>query len=645
MKSRTNNDILANYCHGVVVIANQVLPEIIAGPVLRHVADSEITIWLVTSSPYPCELLIQDESSLIFSDKLSPEQVSVVPVGKHAFVQLINVTLPSPLPQATFLSYDIKLHTAQGVKGLADLIDDIGYQSSLPNFSYQPNINKVLHGSCRKPHFPSEDSIRQIDKSFAQQSNDVSSRPSMLLMTGDQVYVDDVAGPMLVAIHQVITLLGLYDEHWQGAVVNNSQALFESHSCYYHRELMLPRDEVNKAVYDKLFAYSKKPIFTSVNAKNHLVTLSEVIAMYLLVWSPALWQFVDLDYHAISDEFSKTYEQEKQIISEFATGLSEVRRALAHVPVYMIFDDHDITDDWNLTRAWEEAAYNHDFSRRIIGNALIGYWLCQGWGNAPAKFASLIQDKSSYFTDTKVENHDELVNRLLDWDEWHYNLDTFPKVVVLDTRTHRWRSESNAGKPSGLMDWEAMTEMQQALIGEPNIIMVSPAPIYGVKVIEAIQRIFTFFGYPLVVDAENWMAHKGTANVMLNIFQHPKTPPNFVILSGDVHYSFVYEVTHRSRKNTAKILQVTASGIKNEFPPKLISKLDTLNRYLYGESSILNWFTKRRHMKVKVRKPHADSPNTLHNGSGIGQLLLSEDKQEITAELITCKGDVVRFEH
>jgi phosphodiesterase/alkaline phosphatase D-like protein len=50
---------------------------------------------------------------------------------------------------------------------------------------------------------------------------------------------------------------------------------------------------------------------------------------------------------------------------------------MAHLPCLMIFDDHDITDDWNLSAQWEETAYGHPFSRRIIGNALLGYLLCQ----------------------------------------------------------------------------------------------------------------------------------------------------------------------------------------------------------------------------------------------------------------------------
>ena len=161
--------------------------------------------------------------------------------------------------------------------------------------------------------------------------------------------------------------------------------------------------------------------------------------------------------------------------------------------------------------------------------------------------------------------------------------------------------------------------------------------------IETIQRIFTFIGLPLVVDAENWMAHSGTANVMLNIFRHYKTPPHFIILSGDVHYSFFYEVTHRFRRSSSRIFQITSSGIKNQFPSGLLRWLERLNRYLYNSRSPLNWFTKRRRMKIKVRKPNPEQRNTLVNQSGIGLITLTADEQVVKAELLTANNERVLF--
>src|SRR5699024_1306088 len=137
-------------------------------------------------------------------------------------------------------------------------------------------------------------------------------------------------------------------------------------------------------------------------------------------------------------------------------------------------------------------------------------------------------------------------------------------------------------RPSGLMDWEALSEMQQDLMDRNSVVLVSPTPIFGVKLIENIQRVFIWLGKPLMVDAENWMAHRGAAYVLLNIFRHKKTPAHFTVLSGDVHYSFVYDVALRHGGPTRPhIWQIVSSGIKNEFPDQRLDWFDRLNRWLF----------------------------------------------------------------
>ncbi|SEL50739.1 hypothetical protein SAMN05216262_11283 [Colwellia chukchiensis] len=607
-------------------------------------SQQQLTFWLVTSQSYRITLQLFVADQPYKEIELTPAQHQQVPVAKHAIVNLLSISFSQALPTDTLLAYNFIFSTGEQQLSLSALLPELLYpQQKYPNFVIRKTLKQVLHGSCRKPHFDSGDGLLQVDQVIEHSINQNQERPALLMMSGDQIYADDVAGPMLVAIHQVIDLLGLHDEQWQGSVVSTSEALYKSRYCYYQRDQLLPDTRANQAVYDKLFAASKKPIFTSVNAKNHLVTLAEVMAMYFLTWSPTLWRLVDLNRHHVPAVHAATYQREAKVIAEFADGLSAVSRALAHIPSYMIFDDHDISDDWNLNRAWEEAAYHHPFSRRIIGNALIGYWLCQGWGNAPDKFLAINNKVPRYFTEQGYCQQEQLIEQLLAWQDWHYSLATEPKVIVLDTRTQRWRSERNANKPSGLMDWQSLSELQQELLNQPNVILVSPAPIYGVKMIETIQRIFTFFGFPLMVDAENWMAHSGTANVMLNIFRHPKTPPNFIILSGDVHYSFFYEVTHRFRRNDARIFQITSSGIKNQFPRRLLQILDWLNRVLYASYSPLNWFTKRRRMKVQVRKPLTKTANTLVNHSGIGLITLTSDHNVVQAQQLTTMNKRVRF--
>ncbi len=202
---------------------------------------------------------------------------------------------------------------------------------------------------------------------------------------------------------------------------------------------------------------------------------------------------------------------------------------------------------------------------------LIAYWLCQGWGNAPEYFGDEFQlPMRCYFANPTHENQSILIDQLYRFERWHYTIEIKPKVVVLDTRTRRWRSESKMNKPSGLMDWEALMEFQQELLHQESVIIVSAAPMFGVKFIEMLQRMMTALGQPLLIDAENWMAHPGSANSLISIFTHTKTPTNFVILSGDVHYSFAYDIKLRFRRNSPNIYQITCSGFKNEFPNGLL---------------------------------------------------------------------------
>jgi hypothetical protein len=645
----------------------KLLPTVIAGPILRHTDNQRIVWWLVTSAAIDIKPLLADAHNKVIELQNAKATQETFCVGQRAFIQLISLeaTTKKPLIQSGALyHYDLLDDLTSILKDIPHLVYE-GYQR--PNFRFNQHLTKVTQGSCRKPHFHGRDALPQLDNLVADElANKVNAsktsettsinRPDLMLMTGDQVYVDDVAGPMLHAIHQVILLLGLHNERFEGATVDDLITLMSHEHGFYQRELLLPAVEANDKLTKAFFAAKRKPIFTSVNAKNHLIALSEMLAMYLLTWSPLLWQFVDLNKSGLNQDKQATYEQEKHNIESFQEGLPKVHRALAHVPSYMMFDDHDVTDDWNLTRGWEQQIYGHPFSKRIIGNAITAYFLCQGCGNPRAKLRSLFSEFSNVFSIAAFTedalgtsnlaiygaSHSELIDTLFAFDQWHYELTTQPPVHVLDTRTQRWRSESSLNKPSGLMDWEALCELQQAIIGKESVIMVSPAPVYGVKFIETIQKVFTIFGGALVVDAENWMAHRGTASVMLNIFRHIKTPPNFIILSGDVHYSFVYDVSLRFRRNSPHITQFTSSGLHNEFPPSLLRWFDRLNRWLYGHRSPLNWLTKRRNMSVRQREP-IDHSGTLVNNCNIGVLTLNDDASQVDCALLCSDGSYISF--
>ena len=616
------------------------LPLVLAGPLLRRAEPGRLVFWLATSCPTTIELILASEGEAERRVRLAEGTHSAIRIGTHAWLHLLDVALDPPLPCARLVDYDLRL-AADGREpaGIAEWAPHLLYPGrQRASLVLKPRLDQLLHGSCRKPHHPAADGLLQVDRLLEENLLQAESRPALLMMSGDQVYADDVAGPMLVAIHGLIHRLGLYGEHLEGALVNDSEALYAHPATYYRREDLLPAFESNEALRERFFGGVKKPIFTSANAHNHLVGLAEVLAMYLLVWSPAPWRLVRLEPPpGLDARHAQRFAGERRHIEAFRDGLPRVARALAHISSLMIFDDHDITDDWNLSAQWEETAYGHPFSKRIIGNALLAYMLCQGWGNNPDAFAQLLEHTRALSATAQTpermlecQAQNDLIDQLLGFQQWQYVLPSTPALVVLDTRTRRWRSESNLGQPSGLLDWEALSELQHELLDHPSAIIVSPAPIFGVKLIETVQKVFSWCGYPLLVDAENWMAHRGSAQVILNIFRHSRTPGSYVILSGDVHYSFVYEVLIRHRQGGPRIWQITSSGIKNEFPAALLEWFDRLNRWLYSPRSPLNWFTKRRRMKVMPHVPeHAEAGERLWNSSGIGQVFFNEQGQPV----------------
>ncbi|WP_373000290.1 alkaline phosphatase D family protein [Marinobacter sp.] len=610
------------------------LGPVLAGPILRHTAPDSLVLWLATSEPAELTVRVFNGQESLLDRPVTGSEIVRLRVGARAWLNLLAITPDTPLPRDSRLEYDIGLTRAGSdnpiwIRDWAPHLCPEGKER--PGFTLKSKLDRILHGSCRRPHHPARDGLVRVDEEL-QHAEQLEEVPALLLMTGDQVYADDVAGPMLHAIQCVIHQLGLYQETLEGAAFSNSRDLTSVTTAYYHRDELLPESEFNEDLTERFFGGVRKPVFTTANAGNHLISFAEVIAMYLLVWSPEPWPLVTATEPVNDPDDLARYRKEQATIDDFRRSLPQAARAMANVPVYMIFDDHDVTDDWNLSALWETTAYEHPFSRRIIGNALLGYLLCQGWGNQPENFRELIKHCQTLFEpengqfDLDKATQDDLIDRLFHFQHWHYSLPTSPRLVVLDTRTHRWRSERRRSHPSGLMDWESLTDFQHEIMGEDAVVVVSPAPIFGVKLIEMIQRVFTFCGKPLLVDAENWMAHRGAASVLLNIFGHPRTPRHFVILSGDVHYSFAYDVRLRHEQNGPHVWQITSSGIKNQFPNSLLEWLDRLNRWLFAPWSPLNWFTKRRRMWISPRLPEGrEAGERLWNCSGIGDVRLDDE--------------------
>ncbi len=589
------------------------LPVLLMGPMVRRADQTGVCIVFATSKPAQCQINILNTQSV--------SEQQTIALGERLFLQYVVIKpTNAPFMLDTLLAYQLLIDGKE-----IDLSAWAYNNQSTPAFVIPNTLNSILHGSCRNAHHPAKDSL--VTASQWQNTQRSQNKPGaqLLLLSGDQVYADDVAGPMLLVIHQLIEKLGIYKE--QPMALPLPDQLNEQ---LYNRHHFLPKTPWQKRSKLGVGYWLKKdePHFSSVKAFNHLIHFEEYVALYLLNLSAAAWQCVDLQntqYTGQNQEHQRIFNAEKSALLGYSKGLSEVERLFANVSTLMIFDDHDVTDDWNLTAGWEQAINQNPSSKRIINNGLISYWLFQGMGNdALTKTGALIPPFKQSLSANNQWQFKAFDKPLNEFNHWHYELTTIPKVVVLDTRTHRWRNESNFNEPSGLLDWERLTELEESLLSHDKVIIVSPAPVFGVKSIEAIQAAFNICGQPLMVDVENWMAHEGSAKKLLDTFRRTDTPNETLILSGDVHYSFCFSVQKRFGDHPNRIWQLTASGIKNEFPRKLINVLDKLDSILYGPKSPLNFFTKRWHMEVDKHQTVGEGQKYLVSDSAISLITLKQ---------------------
>lgn len=179
---------------------------------------------------------------------------------------------------------------------------------------------RIIQGSCRKPHGESTDALEILDDLIAVDNNNPTTRPHLLLLGGDQIYADDVADDLLTAISDTAKKLMGYEETvMDGGTANPVGGT------------TLPGGTARSAVV-------KAAGSTSDDVKTQLMSLGEYITMYLYAWSDVLWPTSPL-----------TGGGQAVHVEHYRTALPKVRRARANIPSYMIFDDHEVIDDFNMS--------------------------------------------------------------------------------------------------------------------------------------------------------------------------------------------------------------------------------------------------------------------------------------------------------
>ena len=727
------------------------LPLILAGPILRRVEPRLVSVWVALSEESRVELFVWHDEEIVavgdgveLFDNRGHDFTALTNTKRlgdklHIAVVTLNIAAEDPaLLPGRLYSYNLKLTPSEDPSQRADLKSTgllknglvngkphlaLGYDEDiLPSFAMPPDdITKLhlIHGSCRRINQEMEDGLSWVDNLIQDTRTDPFSRPHQLFLSGDQIYADDVALPLLP---QLITcgneLIGgheylptIWPHPYLDADINTVK--------YW------PADTTHFPPGMRHKLIDSEARMTTVDKHSHLISFGEFAAMYLYVWSNTLWdldalddfdktidarqgevetvfpnwgalfqhrnpegvetvehnllrRFVDLIFNQLSAEerreaivgvefkprfnpenltiqilekdppdetrfrpiynlarellgatpadaavkqldslrgfmerlqesFAGLYrkkedKRKKQVLMLYDT-LPKVRRALANVPTYMMFDDHEVTDDWYLNPIWRDRVLTSPLGKTIIRNGLLAYALFQGWGNDPevfktGEYATLLNRAAELFPteQTTPPEHESDVAReidlLLGLDgadppvRWHYKV-VGPKhmVVALDNRTRR-SFTSRISAPGNV----SLTALPQQIPAGPLppgvevLIVVAPLPVLGPPVFDEIiapaaYKTFDLVGYvtgsnrdilsgipgtnPDAIEA--WAFDPETFEALLKRLQPYQ---RVVLLSGDVHYgaSQVMSYWKKGEAEPARFAQFTSSGLRNVMP-------------------------------------------------------------------------------
>ena len=269
------------------------------------------------------------------------------------------------------------------------------------------------------------------------------------------------------------------------------------------------------------------------------------------------------------------------------------RWLLSTVPTSMIFDDHDIRDDWNTSMDWRREMEATSWWHGRIVAGLASYWVYQHLGNlSPAERArdelwSLVQahaGEEEHDLGAAIDAFAERVDRQPTTYRWSYvrEFDTQARLVVVDSRAAR-QLEPDA---RAMLDPDEAAWLDAQLRGDVDHLLVGTSLPFllarGLHHLEAFSEALAQGAWGerggrvgehlrQLVDLEHWGAFQTSfqevAHQVMEVAagERGRAPSTVTFLSGDVHHSYVSEAesADQQRPLQSTILQAVCSPIRN----------------------------------------------------------------------------------
>jgi hypothetical protein len=288
----------------------------------------------------------------------------------------------------------------------------------------------------------------------------------------------------------------------------------------------------------------------------------------------------------------------------------EIRWLLSTVPSVMIFDDHEVIDDWNTSASWRADMRAQDWWTERIRSGLASYWVYQHLGNlspdeiaedplyakvVAAGDATDVLREFGERVDREVdETHDAERGRAMQY-QWSYSLDLGrSRLVMLDNRCSRvLEPGARAMLAPGEWSWfmnRTRGVYDHLVVGISLPWLLPPSMHY----VESWNERLADSRRPWVArlaeqmrrawDLDHWAAFRGSFEALGALFarigsdapdatggrvgaEPAYTPPASIsVLSGDVHHSYVARARFEDPGVRTPVHQLTCSPIHNQAP-------------------------------------------------------------------------------
>jgi hypothetical protein len=256
----------------------------------------------------------------------------------------------------------------------------------------------------------------------------------------------------------------------------------------------------------------------------------------------------------------------------------------------MIFDDHDVHDDWNISRLWVDEMRRTTWWESRITGALMAYWLYQHLGNlSPPELA----ENTTYPQVKGERDAGPLLRRLAHkWDResaasrWAFYRDFGDtRLLVLDSRAARVLSDGRRQMVDD-EEWDWIVDHSSGAFD--HVIIASTLPVFLPRGIHHLQawneslcagrwgRSLASLSERLrrAADLEHWAAFNRSFEQLCDWLRRiargtTNTPPpaSIVLLGGDVHCSSVNEIDLRAN-GSCSVHQIVCSPFRNPLSAK-----------------------------------------------------------------------------